>query len=246
MIISIKQIKSNLEIRFEIYHNNKLSNIGYCSRLTSFFAVKICTAEGNVIFKTKFDPVSEIISMIPLKWLWSKEKSNVTNILDLNEKNIGMISRIQEGLFNSYHTIQWFSNELKIYDICLGENTYYSIYLNELQIGMIIKNSYIINNLDQYKLFLLDHFSNYANILSLFVMYVDNFYHADRTEIAVAKIEKSYEWSYSKTDKYFDSLWLKKNFGLQEIDYKNIRKKGIILMTVFSLVFIISILLFYK
>ncbi|WP_156456304.1 hypothetical protein [Abyssisolibacter fermentans] len=248
MIIDVKQIKTNLEIKFEIYYDEKLHNIGTCSRSSSVFSTKMYTLEGDIVFSTKFNPITQVTSWIPFKWLWSKQKSNVNYILDNTGQNIGKIEHVTEGLFYSYHIIECLSTALKIYSISLGEEDYYMIYRNETQIGMIVKNSYIKNNLDYYKLYLLDDFTDYSDVLSLFILYCDNNYYGNRNEIVAYKTEKSWEYSFSRTDKFFNAQWLKENFELKEIEYEEIRKKGKIVSILFLGCFftLLIVIIYYK
>lgn len=60
MIIEIKQIKNNFKIEFEIYENENLINLGKCSRVTSIFTNQLLDIEGNLVYKTEFDPIKEL------------------------------------------------------------------------------------------------------------------------------------------------------------------------------------------
>lgn len=243
MIIEIKQIKNNFKIEFEIYENENLINLGKCSRVTSILTNQLLDIEGNLVYKTEFDPIKEVTNSIPFKWLWSKKKSDVNCIIDSSGKRIGKIEKVTERFFKSYHSISYYNNVLKIYRISLGTSQYHMIYLNDVQIGMIVKKLYVKDNLDQYKLYLLDDYKEFSTVLSLYVLYYDNFYYGNRDEIVAYKVEKTLYWSFSATDKYFNPSWLNQNFELPEVEYEKIKKQGTIFAIIFSACFLIILFL---
>lgn len=117
------------------------------------------------------------------------------------------------------------------------------IYLNDVQIGMIVKKLYVKDNLDQYELYLLDDYKELSTVLSLYVLYYDNFYYGNRDEIVAYKVEKTLYWSFSATDKYFNPSWLNQNFELPKVEYEKIRKQGTIFAIIFSACFLIILFL---
>jgi hypothetical protein len=218
LIVDVRQVENNVRIRFDILHDGIVHSTGSCSRLSSIFNIEMRTTEGALMLSAKFDPVAHIKSWLPLKRLWGEVRNNVYNVKDAGGTITGRISRVRKGLFTSYHTVEWLSDMLRIYSISLGDTDYNSVYLGDTQIGMVVKHSYVRNNLDSYKLYLLDRFASYADIMSLYMLYFDNHYHGHRDEIVIVKHEKSWGWTFSSTNRFFKKHWLKDNFGLQDID----------------------------
>lgn len=248
MIIDVKQVKNNFKIEFQIYENESLVSMGKCSRISSMLSNYLLDLEGNLIYETKFDPIKEVTNSIPFKWLWSKKKSDVNYIIDSSNKKIGRIERVTEGFLKCYYNVYYFDNIFKIYTVSLGPSKYLMIFLDNIQIGMIVKNLSIKNNLDQYRLYLLDSYRQFSLILSLYMLYYDNFHFGNRDEIVVYKEEKSWEWSFSRTDRYFNPHWLNENFGLPVIDFEKIRKQGTVFAYVFGACFLVlaAIAIYFK
>ena len=213
MYIDIKQTKSNMSIEFEMHLNRTAINFAKCSRINRNLPIELYDTNKTLIYSLVSDIKYNAISSIPFSYLLGLKKYKVFKINNFANEILGEITGYREGFLNSYHCITFNEIKLIIYSISKGTESYYSVYKNNNQIAMIVKNSRIKNNLDYYRVYSLDERTNLLNALKLYVLYIDNLYFSDRSEVVVGKKEVTYSYSYSKTNKYYDENWLMDNFN---------------------------------
>ena len=159
----------------------------------------------------EYDLFKNLKNIIPLKYLFFKtsKKNYLINSISEN-KYIGRLGLIRKGLYYSYYSLIVNQKEFILYEIPLGKyGIKIPIFYNNIQIGLIEKSIYTENNKDEYYLYLSD--DSFLSIISLFIIYYDNWEHGNQGEIYYgSKVE--YVWTASKKIKSkYNPIW-KENF----------------------------------
>lgn len=204
MVVKITQTTSGVKQLFDIEcgefcfegkagHINRFQNITLSGKNTEIKGVH---------------EISPWFNYIPFRWLFGVE--NVTRVFRLhkNDKNFGRIALSKHGFLKSFFVISSENNEeLHCYCRSKGSFNYISVYKGSVQIALI--ETYLNTSDFKYfhKLYILDEYAEYAEILSFFVMYYACFNFIGK---GMTNYEKSY--SISKYNDKYDPKWRENNF----------------------------------
>lgn len=208
MIIKVSQNGSIMRHTYSVEANNfsYSASVGAFSPFQNIFFGDI----GNN-FKGIFD-VSDWINYIPFVWLFGKDGSTRKFNLYKNGSEYGSIALLKQGLFKKYYTITSRNAEvLDCYYLSKGSYNYVSIYYNNLQIAMIETHLTVKDNKYIHTIYLLDEYSNFADLVSFFAVYYSNFHFTRRYEMMKGtRYQKS--WTYSKYNDKYNPAWLETYF----------------------------------
>lgn len=166
MIIDIKQKNKELfEANFEIISNdNVLGSINVKGKLGSM-EVSLNGIYNNIPFKLEY--ISSLLHK-------EKEKKYRPYQVIVSENIVGEIYQLEKktGLFSKdcYIELNYNGKFYKKYGIKLDGESKNPIYLNEIQVAQINKDSTVYNDLHNYKLYVKDN--NYSLIAILFSCYM--------------------------------------------------------------------------
>lgn len=209
MILEVIQTKSAIKQEYDILIDNQLRFKAEASPVTKYFECCLKDLDGSVIFNTDYDIKIHITNIIPFKWIFGSPKlANPCNIYGNNEKGIFLLSTT--GLFKSMYVITLNNSTYNCYTVSKGDYNYVAVYDGDKQIALIEKVLTVTNNLDTYKIFLLDHYKERAKLLSLFTVYYDNWNYSSRGSMFYGT-EYSKEWTYSRNNDKYDPDWKSKN-----------------------------------
>jgi hypothetical protein len=184
--------------------------------------------------------------MIPFKWVWDEQLSEVCTVLNANSEIVAMFSNVKDGISSNYYLIQFKEMKFKLYVIDKGINQYTLIFLDEKQIGQLNKKRTTENNLDWYVMYLLDDYKDLAELMSIFVIYFDSYNYGNRGEIVSNSSQKTWEWSISKFNKLYNPTWLSNHFEVEEIDTsiidKHLKKRAVLVLSVIGISWAIALI----
>ncbi|QHW33052.1 hypothetical protein GZH47_21110 [Paenibacillus rhizovicinus] len=211
----MNQIKANTSKIIEVREQEELISHIQMPVTARVFSTTM-QADGELAYRTQFQPLKGLQNAIPLKWLWSKQVKEACLVKDRNDNVIGALRHVQSEAMLSYYEVGFMTESLAIYEVSKKHNLHLLIFFEGRQIGQIEKSFVVRNNLDRYSLFLLDDFARFKDLLILFVGYFDNWNYANIGEIVVSKKQVKWEWSYSKANKKYDKKWLPNHFAISE------------------------------
>ncbi len=208
MIVKIIQTKTNLKQEYDV----EGENFYFSGKLGSYNTRGEITLSNS---KTTINGIfcsSSLLDYIPFGWLLNGE--SVTRKFEIyKDGNItGNIVLFKDGFSKSFYAITLESGEVfHCYFLSKGDFDYVNIYEGEKQIALI--ETYLSVNDFKYKhkLYILDDYDKYAEVLSFFVLYYANYKFAKRFQFSKGSYyEKS--WSYSEYNDKYDSKWRETNF----------------------------------
>lgn len=168
--------------------------------------------------------IDEDIMSFPLKMLtmlfiaviasfFPRKQTDVCRVLDASDNTIATFMFFMEGALTAYNSIEFNDKIYKIYSLSKSHYNYRSIYLDNTQIGQITKDLHVKDNKNNYVLYLLDEQKLAADLLSMFIIYLDNIYYAAHGEVSYG-VSKTWSYSYNKTNKYYDPNWVRTHFNI--------------------------------
>lgn len=203
MIVKVSQTASNIKQSFDVQIGN-----GYFSGETGSISrwQTITLSNRETTLKGVFN-LSKWVNYIPYRWIFGK--ANLTRVFHLyRDENIyGSIVFSQHGFFKNCYVIALDSGEtFHCYCRSKGSFDYVSIYQGDKQIGLI--ETYLNTSDFKYthKLYLLDDYNQFADTLSLFILYYASYNFAQRFHMSSgSQYVKS--WSLSRYNNKYDEKW---------------------------------------
>jgi hypothetical protein len=240
MIIQVEQVKSSLKNKFNIKVNNELKYLAGTPwmKLSLPFDIDetrrsvITDLDNNIKLLTSFNVIDNLKRTLPniVKFATGQvQQGNLTTLIDESNNVVGGFYKTSQGVgLTENKLVIEYNNELIIgYTKSVGKTENISLYKDNIQIGQIVKNLDVVNNLDNYYIFLLDDYSNLELVLSFFTIYFDYKNYNNSGEVFYGK-KYSVQYTISKTDNYYNPLWIRNNFDLEnlasfyiELDKKN-------------------------
>ena len=208
MIIKISQTASNIKQSYDIESENFYysGDTGSISRLQS---ITLYNKENTI--KGIYN-ISKWVNYIPFRYLFGE--ANLTRVFDIykNDDIYGCIVFSKHGFLKSFYVIALNSGEIfHCYCRSKGSFDYVSIYQGDIQIALI--ETYLSVNDFKYthKLYLLDDYNQFADMLSFFVLYYASYTFAKRMHMSKGSVsEKS--WSFSKYNDKYNPKWRETHF----------------------------------
>ena len=220
MKIDVLQVQSEGKNEFEIKYNGTLQykaklpfvSISEPLNLEKLINIKIFDINGNEIYKTDYKYVKNFKEeFIPMKFLITgSQKFN--QLLFISNKNVIKIYYEEKSVWNYRYVIEINDKQYFCYSIKDGYITHFPIYDGETQIGEALKSNVVIDGKDEYCCYIKDDYINVSDGIVALLLYLD------RSEYSSSYlVNKSYslskEYSYNKTNKFYDKEWVKNNFG---------------------------------
>ena len=241
MIIEVRQTNANLKQEFEVYYDGNLQYTGRQSGLNSRSPSWLFHPDGSVRFKSSENKKAHLRNRI-FSWLFTlfvllvwlifesvplvmlaavmfvflfsciPNTTKVCNIYGSSDDLTARFQHITKGFLTGYYSMECNNRNYQLYTLDRSHYQYVSVYLNGTQIAQINKDLHTVNNRDSYTLCLLDEEAALADLLTMFILYFDNYEHSNRNKVFVGS-KKNWSWSFSKTDRFFNETWLPSHFG---------------------------------
>ena len=208
MIIKISQTASNFKQTYDV----KSDNFYYLGQTGSRHPRQpITLSNQETTFKAVFSP-SKWVNYIPLRYLFDAPNLTRGFTLYRNDSRHGLFIFSKHGLYKSFYVITLESNEI-LHGYCrsIGSFHYISIYLGNEQIALVETYLTVRDYKYTHKLYLLEHYSNLAETLSLFVLYFANYRFAQRMHMSKGVYAEK-TWSFSKYNDKYDPTWRETHF----------------------------------
>ena len=220
MKISVIQIPSDGKNEFEIKYNDTLQykaklpfvSINEPLNLEKLRSIKIVDPNENEIYTTDYKYIENFKEeLIPMKFLIAgKQKFN--QLLFISDKNIIKIYYEEKAIWDNRYVIEINDKQYFCYSIEDGYIRHFPIYDGETQIGEALKSNVVIDAKDEYCCYLKENYENISDGIVALLLYLD------RSEYSSSYlVNKSYNltknYSYNKTNKFYDKEWVKNNFG---------------------------------
>lgn len=219
MIIDVKQIHTEGKNEFEIYFNGvkiyyaKLPflQINGAFNLDNLQKITIYDTTNNIKYSSNYRYIdNQIEEIIPLKYLVTGSQKFYQLSFFNKESEINIYFEIT-GIWNNYYIIKCNSKIYKCYEIHDGRFNHICIYDEDNQVGELLKPNVIIEGKDEYRIYLLDNYKFLADAISFFALYLDRTKYNSSYLLNKSKVIKK-QWSYSKTNKFYDKNWIQSNF----------------------------------
>lgn len=208
MILTISQTSSNTKQEYDIFGENfycqgKLGNLHRFQKIT--LSNKETTLSGT-------HRLNKWVNYIPFRYLFGSP--NLTRLFNLsqNDSSYGSIVFSRHGIYESFYVITLNCGKiLHCYYTSKGSFDYISIYSADQQIALIETYLNVNNYLYTHKLYILDDYHEFSDILSFFVLYYANFNFSKRFHMSMSSVsEKS--WTFSKYNNKYNPNWRKLHF----------------------------------
>lgn len=227
MRIEINQIVSEGENSFEILKNKNLLyradlpfiqiNDGF--NLEKIRKIKVLDINNNIIYTSDYNYIENYVEeFIPLKYLVTgSQKFNQLVFKSIN-KEFKVYYESNEVLKGSY-IIEYNGKKYNVYSVEDGYIRHFPIFINDIQIGEVLKSNVVYNAKDSYCCFLKDEYEELADGIIMLFLFLDRFeYNSSYYMVESTNITKKY--SYNKNNKYYDPNWVKNNFDCSDFFLK--------------------------
>jgi len=210
MIIKISQTASNIKQAYDIdcdggyYHGNA----GTFSR---FQPVTLYNSENTLkgVFK-----LSNLINYIPFRWLFGKANTSRFFKIYKNNDYYGNMAYLHHGFMKRCYEIKLKSGEIfYCYTRSIKSFDYLSIYKGDCQIALLETYLNVNNYKYNHKLYLLDEYKHFSDILCLFALYYSSFNFSRRLHMTVgSSTYQSTLWAPSKYNDKYHPEWRETHF----------------------------------
>ena len=210
MIIKINQTASNIKQEYEIEGDS------FCFRgkAGSFSPFQ------NIVVSNKTDTISGIfhfsplVNYIPFRHLFGKTCLSRAFCLYKNNIEYGSIAYSKDGLYKNCYIITLNSGEvLNCYALSKGSYDYVSVYQGDKQIALIETYLSVNDYKYKHKLYLLDDYKAFYEVLPFFAVYYSSFTFAQRQHMTYASSTRSgVVWDFSGYRHKYDPNWRETNF----------------------------------
>jgi len=208
MIVKISQTASNIKQLFDIESADFYFQ-GECGSISRVQPITLVNKHTTI--KGIFRP-SKWVNYIPFKCFFGLPK--LTRLFNIykNENICGCIVFSEHGFMKSFYVIALDSGEIfHCYSRSKDSFNYISIYQDDEQIALI--ETYLNNDDYKYihKLYILEDYNKFSDILSFFVLYYSNYNFSRRFHMSKGSYYQK-SWSFSKYNDKYDPTWREKNF----------------------------------
>ncbi len=208
MIIKISQTASSIKQSYDIESENFYYS-GDAGSISHLQSITLSNKENTI---KGIYTISKWVNYIPLRYLFGKV--NLTRAFDLykNDTIYGVILFSKHGFLKSFYVIALYSGEIfHCYSLSRGSFNYISIYQGDTQIALV--ETYLSVNDFKYthKLYLLDDYNQFADILSFFVLYYASYNFSQRFHMSSGSTSAK-SWSFSKYNNKYNPKWRETHF----------------------------------
>lgn len=208
MIIKVSQTSSNIKQTYDIESENFYfrGESGSISRLQN-----VVMSGKDLVIEGVYDIV-KLKENIPFGHLFGKENITRCFCIKYNEEKYGKIYFSKHGFMKSCYVVSPLEEEvLHCYSVSKGSFNYVCVYLGDKQIALI--ETYLCVNDYKYihKIYLLDDYNKYAEILSFFTVYYSSYNFAERLRMNKGSVNQK-AWTISRYNNKYDSVWRDTHF----------------------------------
>ena len=239
MIINVEQTASNLKQRFDISFDGEEYCSGKLGRWSRWQKIELSRREEPILFgRFAFARWSHYI---PFRHFFGISSFRRGLRVTRGEEPVGKFVYSKDGLFKSKYVLTLENGiEFYAYPLSgghedavplqigwkvrsLGETTrirrnlsggrfdYVPIYHEDRQIGMIQTYLTVTNYKYKHKLYLLDEYAEYRELLALFTLYYSNHHYSTRFHMSFG-IRYGWSWTYSNYSNKLNLTWLDEHF----------------------------------
>lgn len=208
MIIKIKQTASNIKQMYLI--SGDYSCQGKIGNESKYQRIELYNKNGELLF-CKYH-LSHWTNYIPIRYLFVF--LNLTREFQIfkNGSYFGNFVFSRHGYYKSCYIITLTDGSvLYCYTRLKGSFNYISIYKDDIQIALVETYLTVTDFNYTHKLYLPDDYSEYKEVLSLFVLYFANYNFTKRFHMT-AGTSFTKGWSYSQYNDKYDPSWREKYF----------------------------------
>ncbi len=208
MIVTISQTASNIKQAYNIDGDGFYFQ-GNCGRFSRFQKITLSNKNDSIM---GIYSMSNWVNYIPFRHLFGV--ANLTRAFRLYKNNApyGHIVFSKHGFFKSFYVIALNNGEiLHCYPLSNGSFHYVSVYLGDKQIALLETHLYVTDFKYTHKLYLLDEYNKFGEVLSFFTLYYANYRFVRRFHMSIGSFyERS--WSRSKYRYKYDEAWRETHF----------------------------------
>ena len=208
MIVKVTQTTSNVKQTFDVECGEAYSS-GETGRFSRFQTVTLKNGESTL--EGKFYP-TKWMNYIPLRPVFGIENITKAYRIIRNGEPCGNMAFSKRGLFKNCYVITLDDGDvLYCYRRLKGSFGYVSIFRGDEQIALIETYMNVNDFKYTHKLYLLDEYSRYSDILSLFVLYYANLSFTKRFHMSRGSRYRK-AWTVSRYNGKYDPKWLEDHF----------------------------------
>ncbi len=220
MKIDILQIQNEKRNEFEIRYNDTLqykAKLPFVSihdplDLEKLKTIKIFDTNENEIYTTNYQYIENFKEeFIPMKFLVTGSQKFNQLLFISNQKTIKIYYE-DKAIWDNRYVIEINGKKYFCYSIQDGYIQHFPIYDGDIQIGEALKSNVVIDFKDEYCCYLKDTYESLSDGIVALLLYLDR---SDYSSSYL--VQKSYhlskEYSYNKTNQFYDKEWVKNNFG---------------------------------
>ncbi len=210
MVINVRQTHGNFTQQFEVYYNKEYKFSAKLGSFSKYQPITMANEIKGIQFTASYE-ASSIRSHIPFGYLFGGAvEKNIYNC-QKNGKQLCRFSKLAISYGKQHYVISLGkTTSLQAYFLGLG-GSFICIYDNDTQIAIIECSERTTDNCDNYLIYLLEEYSEYADMLSLFTVYFDNL---NNTSRGSAHIGEKTTYTYTPFSPYknkYDPDWVKNN-----------------------------------
>ena len=216
MIVKISQTASNTKQTFDI----ESDTFYFHGEAGSFDLHQPITLLNR---NTKINGIyhfSKLRNYIPFRWLWGK--TSITRIFRLykNDSMCGSVAFYKKDFMKNYYLIELDDGTaFRCYFRAKDTFNYISIYHGKTQVALVETDLSAKDYKYTHRLYILEDYDRFADILSFFVLYYSNYHFCKRFHMS-----KGYYyvkvWSFSRYNNKYDPEWRKTNFPDENVSEK--------------------------
>lgn len=243
MLLSVQQTKAGAKKEYHVQGGTR----HYFGKAPSMWSQGTIQLNDSVERKWQLKYQSSLLAAIPVgDWL-GRQRSIHHHQLVYQEQPVGEISELLYEKVMSRFDVKYKKLSCQIYPLRHEKQEALLVFVGELQIAHIKRETATVDLKDRYLLYLLDQEQAYEVPLLLFILYYDHWYHGDR-----GKMRKNYHlqtsgvW-FSEAMARYDAQWLSKNFSEDSsapivIDpraYETKKRQRIVLKGILEIAFVV-------
>ena len=208
MLLSVQQTKAGAKKEYHVQGGTR----HYFGKAPSLRSQGNIQLNDSVDLKWQLKYQSSLLAAIPVGDSLGRQRSIHHHQLVYQEQPVGEISELLYEKVMSRFDVKYKKLSCQIYPLRYGKQEALLVFVGELQIAHIKRETATVDLKDQYLLYLLDQEQAYEVPLLLFILYYDHWYHGDR-----GKMRKNYHlqtsgYWFSEAVARYDAHWLSKNF----------------------------------
>lgn len=209
MILRIEQTRAGTAQTFDVYTGDRLVFTGRLGAVSKRQEIVLEGKNGQMLTGT-YLPAWELQRQAE-RWKLPGYRLSQGLRYGRAGQNEGCFFLVRDGLWKSRYVIANGGESFSVYFLSKGSFEYLSIYRDERQIALVEHYLTVVDNRERYKLYLLEEYRALGETLTLFLLYFDNWNHAERfPTVYGTRVTKA--WSLSRYAHTYDPGWRAAHF----------------------------------